>query len=146
MFAATREREEIVEKTRPIMLFLAPFFFCYLGMQVDMPLLAGVAAIAVILIILATAGKIGGCYIPARLAGKMSHNSGMIVGVGMVPRGELGLIIAGAAFLTGMIPRELFGAAVAVSLVTTLITPAMLKPLFKRQVAEAGESNKSPPE
>jgi len=142
MFAACGEKEEILEKTRPIMLFLAPFFFCYLGMQVDMPLLASAAVIAVILIILATIGKLIGCYLPAKFVGKLSNNEAMIVGVGMVPRGEVGLIIAGVALLipgalgTGNMASELFGAAVAVSLVTTLITPSMLKPFFKRASAK----------
>lgn len=131
MFAATDEREEILERTRPIMLFLAPFFFCYLGMQVDMRLFWGGAIIAVVLIIAAVVGKMAGCYVPARFAGKMSHTESMIVGVGMVPRGEVGLIIAGAGLLAGAISRDLFGAAVAVSVITTLITPAILKPLFK---------------
>jgi Kef-type K+ transport system membrane component KefB len=147
MFAATAEKEEILDKTRPIMLFLAPFFFCYLGMQVDLSLLTGSTIIiaTIVLIVLATLGKIIGCYIPARLAGKMSRNEGMIVGVGMVPRGEVGLIVAGAGLLAGAIGPDLFGAAVAVSIITTLITPSMLKPLFKRQkpqVAKASEENK----
>jgi len=133
MFAATGEREEILDKTRPIMLFLAPFFFCYLGMQVDTRLLWGGAIIAIILIVAAVLGKAIGCYIPARFAGKMSHTESMIVGIGMVPRGEVGLIIAGAGLLAGAISRDLFGAAVAVSVITTLITPAMLKPFFKKQ-------------
>jgi Kef-type K+ transport system membrane component KefB len=133
MFAATGEREDILDKTRPIMLFLAPFFFCYLGMQVDMRLFWGGAIIAIILTIAAVVGKISGCYIPARFAGKLSHIESMIVGVGMVPRGEVGLIIAGAGLLAGAISRDLFGAAVAVSVITTLITPAMLKPFFKKQ-------------
>jgi Kef-type K+ transport system membrane component KefB len=71
----------------------------------------------------------------------------MIVGIGMVPRGEVGLIIAGVGMTMGAVSRELFGVAVAVSLVTTLIVPMMLKPLFKKQItAEVSESNKSPPE
>jgi len=131
MFAATDEREDILDKTRPIMLFLAPFFFCYLGMQVDMRLLWGGAVIAVVLTVAAVLGKIGGCYVPARFAGKMNHTESMVVGIGMVPRGEVGLIIAGAGLLAGAIGRDLFGAAIAVSAVTTLITPAMLKPFFK---------------
>jgi len=141
MFAATYEREDILDKTRPIMLFLAPFFFCYLGMQVDLRLLWGGAIIAAILTIAAVLGKIAGCYFPARFAGKLSHTESMIVGIGMVPRGEVGLIIAGAGLLAGAIGRDLFGAAVAVSLVTTLITPAMLKPFFKlHPEPAAGES------
>jgi len=143
MFAATREREEILEKTRPIMLFLAPFFFAYLGMQVDLGLLKTAVDIAIILIILAIVGKIVGCYIPARLVGKLRHTGGMIVGIGMVPRAEVGLIIAGAGLLAGAIDRELFGAAVAVGIATTLVTPVLLKPFFKRQAseAEAGEGS-----
>jgi Kef-type K+ transport system membrane component KefB len=142
MFAACGEKEEIIEKTRPIMLFLAPFFFCFLGMQVDMPLMVSAALIAFILIVLATIGKIIGCYLPARFIGKLSNNEAMIVGVGMVPRGEVGLIVAGVALLipgalgTGDMASELFGAAVAVSLFTTLITPALLKPFFKRATAK----------
>ncbi|MBE0415486.1 MAG: cation:proton antiporter [Dehalococcoidia bacterium] len=136
MFAATEEKEKILDGVRPIMLFLAPFFFCYLGMQVDLHLSSIAWIIAVILIVLATIGKIIGCYIPAKLVGRLSHNSSMIVGVGMVPRGEVGLIIASAGLLAIGEPfRELFAAAVLVSIVTTLITPAMLKPLFKRQRA-----------
>jgi len=142
MFAACGEKEEIIEKTRPIMLFLAPFFFCYLGMQVDMPLLASAALIAFILIVLATVGKVIGCYLPAKFVGRLSNSEAMIVGVGMVPRGEVGLIVAGVALLipgalgTGDMASQLFGAAVAVSLFTTLITPTMLKPFFGKKLAK----------
>jgi len=133
MFAATVEKEEILEKTRPIMLFLAPFFFTYLGMQVDLGLVWSAIIPAIVLIVLAIAGKMIGCYVPARLAGRVPHAGGMIVGIGMVPRGEVGLIIAGVGLVAGVIDRELFGAAVAVSMITTLITPAMLKPFFRKQ-------------
>jgi len=134
MFAATAEKEEIAEKTRPIMLFLAPFFFAYLGMQVDVTLLASpmAAILAVVLIVLAVIGKVVGSSIPAKFIGKLSNSGAMIVGIGMVPRGEVGLIIAGAGFLAGAINRDLFGAAVAVSIITTLVTPTMLKPFLKR--------------
>jgi Kef-type K+ transport system membrane component KefB len=56
----------------------------------------------------------------------------------MVPRGEVGLIVAGVGLLipkalgADKLPRELFGAAVAVSLFTTVLTPIMLKPFFRR--------------
>ena len=145
LFAATAEKEEILEMTRPIMLFLAPFFFAYLGMQVEIPLLWIGATSAVALIVVATLGKIIGCYIPARFAGKLSHNDGMMVGVAMVPRGEVGLIVAGAGLLAGVITRELFSVIVAISIVTTLVTPAMLKPLTRSKPCSAatGDSTSS---
>ena len=150
MFSACQEKEEIIEKGRPIMLFAAPFFFAYLGMMVDLRLFGapGAAVLAVLLIVVAMVGKLIGCYIPARFAGKLSHNSGMIVGVGMVPRAEVGLIVAAAGYIAGAISLGLYGAAVAVCVVTTLVTPAMLKPFFKRQLAQvsepvSGDSNSS---
>ena len=117
------------------MLFAAPFFFAYLGMMVNLRLFGapGVAVLALLLIAVAIIGKLVGCYIPARLNGKLSHNGGMIVGVGMIPRAEVGLIVAAAGYVSGAITLELYGAAVAVSVVTTLVTPSMLKPFFKRQ-------------
>ncbi len=134
MFSACEEKEEIVEKVRPIMLFAAPFFFAYLGMMVDPRLFAapGAAVLSVALIIVAILGKMIGCYITARPVGKLSHAGGMIVATGMVPRGEVGLIVAAAGYIAGAISLGLYGAAVAVSVVTTLVTPAMLKPWFKR--------------
>ncbi len=150
MFSACNEKEEIVEKGRPIMLFAAPFFFAYLGMMVNLRLFGapGAAILSILLIVVAIVGKMIGCYIPARFAGKLSHNSGMIVGVGMIPRAEVGLIVAAAGYIAGAISLGLYGAAVAVCVVTTLVTPAMLKPFFKRQLAQvsepvSGDSNSS---
>jgi len=140
MFASTVEREDILRATHPIMLFLAPFFFAYLGMQVDLLSIWAVIVPALVLVLLAIIGKIAGCYVPARLAGKVTHNGGMIVSVGMVPRGEVGLIIAGAGLMTGAIGREVFGIAVAVSILTVLVVPAMLKPLFRRNTPAAKPS------
>ena len=134
MLSACKEKEEIVEKVRPIMLFAAPFFFAYLGMMVDPRLFGapGAAVLSLALIIVAVLGKMIGCYITARPVGKLSHPSGMIVATGMVPRGEVGLIVAAAGYIAGAISLGLYGAAVAVSVVTALVTPAMLKPWFKR--------------
>lgn len=132
MFAATAEREDIIHQTRPIMLFMAPFFFAYLGMQVELGAIAAVIVPATIIIVLAVFGKVVGCYIPARFIAKCDHKGSMIIGMGMVPRGEVGLIVAGAGLLVGAISRDIFGVAVAVSLVTTLIAPSLLKPLFKK--------------
>lgn len=144
MFAATAEREDIIHQTRPIMLFMAPFFFAYLGMQVELGAIGAVILPAAVIIILAVVGKIVGCYIPARFVGKCDHKGSLIVGMGMVPRGEVGLIIAGAGLLVGAISRDIFGVAVAVSLVTTLIAPSLLKPLFKKAAAESSASSHLP--
>lgn len=143
MIASTIEREEILEGTKPIMMFLAPFFFTYLGMQVNVGDITAVALPALAIVVLAVIGKVIGCYIPARLAGKISHCGGMIVGIGMVPRGEVGLIVAAAGLMAGAISRDIFGVAVAVSIITVLIVPTMLKPFFKRDISCANEQNQA---
>ena len=126
------------------MLFLAPFFFAYLGMQVELGAIAAVALPAAIIIVLAVIGKVAGCYVPARFVGKCDNRGALIVAMGMVPRGEVGLIIAGAGLLVGAISRDIFGVAVAVSLVTTLIGPSLLKPFFKRPAATAAATPHPP--
>jgi len=110
-------------------------------MMVDLRLFGapGVATLSILLIGVAIVGKVIGCYIPARFPGKLSHNAGMIVGVGMVPRAEVGLIVAAAGYIAGAISLGLYGAAVAVSVITTLVTPAMLKPFFKRQLVQVSQ-------
>ncbi|GMW04723.1 MAG: cation:proton antiporter [Dehalococcoides mccartyi] len=139
MFASTAEKEEILHQTRPIMLFIAPFFFAYLGMQVDLKEVWAVIVPALVIVVLAIIGKIIGCYFPARFVGKTSHKGALIVGVGMVPRGEVGLIVAGAGLIAGAITRDLFGIAVAVSILTTLVMPLMIKPLFKPKAEANGK-------
>ena len=144
MFSACNEKEEIMEEGHPIMIFAAPFFFAYLGMMVDLRLFGvpGAAVLSVVLIIVAIVGKMLGCYIAARPAGKLSHVGGMIVATCMVPRAEMGLIVAAAGYIAGAISLGLYGTAVAVSVVTTLVTPVMLKPWFKRMpLGEAPSSN-----
>ncbi|HEX78933.1 MAG TPA: cation:proton antiporter [Dehalococcoidia bacterium] len=140
MIASTAEREDILRGTRPVMLFLAPFFFAYLGMQVDLVSIWPVIVPALVLVVLAIIGKIGGCYVPAKLVGKVSNAGGLVVGVGMIPRGEVGLIIAGAGLIAGAISRDIFGIAVVVSILTVLVVPAMLKPLFRRCDAASAKS------
>ncbi|MFC1916682.1 cation:proton antiporter [Chloroflexota bacterium] len=132
IFAATVEKEDIMEKVEPIMRFLSPFFFVFLGMQVDILLVFDGVVLIIILLIVATLGKFIGCYIPARFIGKLSHKGGMVVGIGMAPRGEICMIIIGAGLLTGAITREIFSVVLAVNIITILTTPIMLKYVIKK--------------
>jgi Kef-type K+ transport system membrane component KefB len=127
MFSATVEKEEISESMKPIGLFLAPFFFTYLGMQIHVFMVWSSALLGFALLIAATAGKIIGCYLPTKFVAKLSHKGSAIVGIAMVPRGEVALIIAGTGLLTGAISRELFGVAAIVGILTIFITPLMLR-------------------
>jgi len=102
-------------------------------MQVNLPELFSGGLFALIITVLAIISKAIGCYVPARLAGKLGHREGMVVGFGMIPRGEVGLIIASAGLLVGAIDRTLFSVAVTVGIITTIISPILLKPLLKQR-------------
>jgi len=66
----------------------------------------------------------------------MGKASALIVGVGMVPRGEVGIIVALAAFNAGAISDGLYAAIVLMSIVTSMVAPALLTRLFARKAAE----------
>jgi Kef-type K+ transport system membrane component KefB len=86
---------------------------------------------------LAIAGKVIGC---GSAAWGMGRRSATIVAVGMVPRGEVGIIVATVGLSREIITNELYGVIVAMSIITTLISPPFLKALFSgRAVRERRE-------
>lgn len=120
-----RQHERMIE---PIGYFFVPVFFVLTGMQVELRTLADPAIVAVALGLTAAAiaGKlVAGVF--ARTAG------GWIVGWGMVPRGEVGLIFAMVGRQLGVIDESLFSVVVIMVILTTLVTPPVLTWLLKRQ-------------
>jgi Kef-type K+ transport system membrane component KefB len=119
------QHEHMIE---PIGYFFVPVFFVLTGMQVDLRTLADPTLVAVALGLTAAAivGKLA-AGIFARKAG------GWIVGWGMVPRGEVGLIFAMVGSQLGVIGESLFSVIVIMVILTTLVTPPVLSWLLKRQ-------------
>ena len=133
---AKREQTTLAELLRPLSAFLVPVFFVRMGMQVDLStfaqkeilLFAGVLTLAAIL------GKqVCGLGVLERGLDRL------VIGVGMIPRGEVGLIVAGlgATMKTAeghpVINSATFSASVIMVIVTTMITPPLLTWLFKRE-------------
>jgi len=134
VFAEFPEREALNERMRPIYHFLVPFFFVLIGTQVDPAVFrqGEVVTLATGVTLLAIAGKLIG----GGIAGwGMKVRSMMIVAVGMVPRGEVGLIVAGIALSSGAIDTRLFSAVVIMSVATTLVVPPLLHVLYTRKPA-----------
>jgi len=120
----------IQDLIKPLGYFLVPIFFVLTGMQVrletffNLPLL--VLALAV------TVAAIGGKIVSCLVAGKVDK---LIIGWGMVPRGEVGLIFATTGKTIGVISDELFSIVVIVIMLTTILPPPILNFLLKRQSA-----------
>lgn len=109
--------------------FLVPFFFVAMGMQMDLAVLARreILVLAALVTVLAILGKLVGCGLGAY---RLGWRSAIQVGVGMVPRGEVGIIVASIGLGLHTISNEIYAVVIIMVLVTTLIAPPALKLLF----------------
>ncbi len=128
--AESRDREQLERTIRPIATFLVPFFFAVTGSRVSLDALRdpGIVALALAVTVVAVAGKLAGAALA--MAGTRWW-SALFVGVGMVPRGEVGLIVAGIGRNLGIIPADIFSVVVLMSVVTTLLVPPWLAALHR---------------
>ena len=125
-------KHPIQEMLTPVYTFLVPIFFCSMGMMVDMSALCSkpVLVFGAIYTVLAIAAKVLGCMIPSMFCG-FNALGGLRIGAGMVPRGEVALIIAGLGLSAGYLDQEIFGIGILMTLVTTIIAPPALVGLFR---------------
>ena len=139
MFANYAWEWELEHKIEAITSFLISFFFVNVGLQVDLNTMteASVLILAGIVIVLALLTKYIGCGVGARLGDKTVDKSSMnIIGVGMMPRGEVGIIIAAIGLASGVMTADLYGVVVLMSVATTIIAPPILSSLFKKKYKE----------
>jgi Kef-type K+ transport system membrane component KefB len=127
---ATHGEKHLEHLIEPLGLFLVPFFFVLTGMQVKLDLLADGHALAVALGL--TIAAIAGKVVAGLAAGK---GNGWLVGWGMVPRGEVGLIFAAVGSRLGVVSEEEFSIIVIMVILTTLMTPPILSFLLRRKAA-----------
>lgn len=129
-FAETRAHFALERTALPVYELLVPFFFVISGSQVDLRLLLAPDVLTLGLAItgLAIVGKVVACGLASAGIG----GRGMaIVGVGMVPRGEVGLIIATAGASLALVPPAVFSVVVLMSVLTTVLVPPVLAALFR---------------
>ena len=130
----TNVHRVIDEKMRTIAYgFFVPIFFVGVGLSADaggfevsdIVLLAVISVIAVV-------SKVIGSGLGARLAGEDIRSS-VQIGTGMISRGEVGLIVASVGLAQGLVDQNLFSVMVLMVLVTTLVTPVLLKIVFAEE-------------
>jgi Kef-type K+ transport system membrane component KefB len=108
--------------------FFLPIFFTYTGLRTDIGSLSdGNAWLwCVVLIVVATLGKFGGCYVAARVAG-LDRNESKVIGVMMNTRGLMELVVVNVGFDLGVIGREMFTMLVLMAIFSTVITSPALR-------------------
>jgi Kef-type K+ transport system membrane component KefB len=126
--AETKDQNPIEEEVKPLYAFFPPFFFAFIGIQLDLDSLLG--GHALLLLVTITALAIVTKLIPAYLAARgLGREQARVVGVGMVPRGEVGIVVASIGTAEGVVDPELFGVVVGMSILTTLLAPFVLRRL-----------------
>lgn len=111
-------------------ILLSPVFFANIGLQVDLPSMSPmIIGFAVALVVVAVLTKVVGCGVGAK-ACKYSNEDCVRIGAGMVSRGEVALIVAAKGNAIGLISADLMGPIVIVVVITTIISPILLKMTF----------------
>lgn len=124
--------------TRGVAELLVPFFLVGIGLHFDLAAFASANTLLLALVIVAAAvaSKLLGCGLGAIRLGRAEA---LRVGVGMVPRGEVGMVVARIGLGLGVISAGVYGVAVAMAVLTTVIAPPLLHRAFKREGIGNGE-------
>ena len=136
MFSRTPEKKQIERGIQTLSYsFFVPLFFVSIGLGIDVSTLGG-EALAFMLIISAIAifSKLLGAGLGAKIA-NFSWRESLQIGIGMVSRGEVGLIVAKIGVDNGFITNDVFSGVVGMVLITTLVTPPLLRSTFPKQDA-----------
>jgi len=130
----------VKDKVHALHEFLVPFFFVTMGMQMNLGVLGqgSILLLAALVTFLAIVGKLIGCGLGAY---RLGREQALQVGVGMVPRGEVGLIVASIGLGLSAISDEVYAVVIIMVLITTLAAPPALRLLLSRHPAPLRESS-----
>jgi Kef-type K+ transport system membrane component KefB len=130
MFARTPEKEIIDPRISALAYgFFVPIFFVSIGLKTHIDLHIETLGLTATVIVIAVIGKWFGAALGAKWAG-FNWRESIQLGMGMVSRGEVGLIVASAGMRSGLVSGPEFAAVVGMVIATTLVTPPALRALF----------------
>ena len=134
---ATESNHDVHKKTNGVMEFLVPFFLVNIGMSLDLSVFKETSTVwlAIIVTILAVLTKFIGCGLGSIGVGWRRSAQ---IGVGMVPRGEVGIVVAQIGLGLGVISPPFFAAVLFMAIATTLIAPPFIKWAFADEDAARG--------
>lgn len=152
VLSSTNQFDVITERIRPVSDIFAPIFFVSVGAGVDVRLFLpwsdgfnpAVLAVGGILLVIAIVGKVVSGYAVGWRGAPLSH---LAIGVGMIPRGEVGLIFAHIGMQNGILSPAVYSAILIMVIFTTFLAPPLLKPVFDRTVPRTAPADpgRTPP-
>ena len=141
--ASTRVIKQVEEYVSKLGIIFAPLFFAIIGAQVELRgVNIEVLYLSGIIIAIAVVTKLVGCGLPALIFLK-NKSRAMKVGIGMVSRGEVGLIVAGVGVSSGALSADIYTTVIIMVALTTIITPVWLKIAYRKE--ENGMSHMKKP-
>jgi len=134
--AETEARDELENEIRPLRQIFTPFFFAVTGAQLNLGALLDpqILALALVLTVAGVVTKAAGGVLGAHSIGRWGS---IAVGAGMVPRGEVGIVVANLGLATGLLPAGIFSAVLVAVVLTTVVAPYLLQYAVPRADAEA---------
>jgi Kef-type K+ transport system membrane component KefB len=126
----THLKTQLEKEIRIVYNVFVPIFFVITGMLVDLRVMGAALGVGLVLTALASVGKIVGSGGAALVTG-FNGRGAFRVGIGMLPRGEVALVIAGAGLTAGVVTQQVFAAAVFVAVGTTVLAPPILVSAFR---------------
>ena len=130
--ASTRVIKQVEDYVSKLGIIFVPLFFAIIGAQVDLRgINLEVLYLSGIVIAIAIVTKLVGCGLPA-LIFLREKGKAMRVGIGMISRGEVGLIVAGVGVSSGVLSTDVYTTVIIMVALTTIITPIWLKIVYRK--------------
>ncbi|MFA5689187.1 MAG: cation:proton antiporter [Kiritimatiellales bacterium] len=117
--------QELQNRLQGIYDMLVPVFFCVMGMLVNFSAMRSALVFGLIYSFVAIAAKVVGCGLPAYFT-QFNLRGSLRIGLGMLPRGEVALIVAGIGLSSQAIGQDIFGVAILMTIITTMVAPPLL--------------------
>jgi Kef-type K+ transport system membrane component KefB len=135
----TRQQHALEHQVQPLLALLTPFFFVVTGSKIDLGQLADRDTLLMLALVtvIAIVSKLAGGFLGAL---RLGRRGAMVVGVGMVPRGEVGVVIASLGLAAGVFGARIYAVIVAMSLLTAVVTPPVLAVLLRRRGGPGGDA------
>ena len=135
--SGTKKSEYISKKFDTLSyLLLSPIFFAGIGLKVELPKMNGeIVLFTVLLCVVAALTKVIGCGLGAKIC-KYTSKESLQIGVGMISRGEVALIVANKGEAVGLMSDKFFAPVIIMVVFTTVVTPVLLKLVFKDKTSE----------
>ena len=143
--ASTKIIKRVEDYVDKLEIIFAPLFFAIIGAQVNLTgINLDVLFLSAIIIVVAIVSKLGGCGLPA-LVFLRNKSRAMRVGIGMISRGEVGLIVAGIGVTSGVLSSNVYTTIIIMVAVTTLITPVWLKKAYSKEPPVVNDDSQKTP-